>query len=383
VTGRGARHPPASRPAAERARARTRVPGLVPTLALALALAGCATVNPYHDAGRPHHRPDGFNNLHLDNWRADAPSFWKWQWERLRADLAADEPQRIERVAPDLRRLHANRGDITVTWIGHSTVLWQVHGLNILTDPHFGSRASPVPFAGPRRLVPPPTSLASLPRIDVVLLSHNHYDHLDLGTVLALNAQPGGPPLFVVPLGIDLWLQQRGITRVQRMDWWDRLALPAPGGELAVHFVPVQHWSSRTPWDRNATLWGGFVVEATADTQPYRLFFAGDTGYSPDFRTLADRFGGFDFALIPVGCYEPRWFHRDMHADEDDAVRIHLDVKSRLSMGIHWGTFRLCDEPIHAPLERLPAARLRHGVPDDSFVLSRMGETRVLKEARP
>jgi N-acyl-phosphatidylethanolamine-hydrolysing phospholipase D len=383
VTSRRARRPPAPRSAAERAQARTQPRTLALALALALALSGCATVNPYHDASRPHHRPDGFNNLHLDNWRADAPSFWKWQWERLGADRAADDPQRIGRVMPDLARLHANRADVTVTWIAHSTVLWQANGLNILTDPHFGPRASPVPFAGPRRLVPLPTALSSLPRIDVVLLSHNHYDHLDHGTVQALNAQPGGPPLFVVPLGVDLWMLERGITRVQRMDWWDRLALPAPGGELAVHFVPVQHWSSRTPWDRNATLWGGFVVEATAGGQPYRLLFTGDTGYSPDFKTLGERFGGFDFALIPVGCYEPRWFHGSMHVDEEEAVRIHVDVRSRLSMGVHWGTFRLCDEPIHAPLDRLPAARARHGVADDAFVLSRMGETRVLKAARP
>ncbi|MFN7711533.1 MAG: MBL fold metallo-hydrolase, partial [Curvibacter sp.] len=173
-------------------------PAMALGLALGLALAGCATVNPYHDASRPHHRPDGFNNLHLDNWRADAPSFWKWQWERLGADLAADQPERIGRVPLDARRLHANLRDVTVTWIGHSTVLWQVNGLNILTDPHFGPRASPVSFAGPQRKVPLPTTLAELPRIDVVLLSHNHYDHLDQGTVLALNAQRGGPPLFVV-----------------------------------------------------------------------------------------------------------------------------------------------------------------------------------------
>jgi N-acyl-phosphatidylethanolamine-hydrolysing phospholipase D len=356
---------------------------LLRTLALAATLAGCASVNPYHDPARPHHRPDGFNNLHVDNHRADAPSFWRWQWERLRGERAADALHRVRSVPPDLARLHANRGEVTVTWIGHATVLWQIGGLNLLTDPHFGERASPVPFAGPRRLVPLPTTLAALPRIDVVLLSHNHYDHLDRGTVHALAAQPGGPPLFVVPLGVDLWMRAEGIGNVRRMDWWDRIALAGPAGEVVVHFVPVQHWSSRTPWDRHATLWGGFVVEGTAGARPYRMLFAGDTGYSPDFRALGERFGGFDFALIPVGCYEPRWFHAGMHVDEDEAVRIHLDVRSRLSLGIHWGAFRLCDEPVHAPLDGLPRARARHGVPEEAFVLFRQGETRVLEAAVP
>jgi L-ascorbate metabolism protein UlaG (beta-lactamase superfamily) len=352
-------------------------------LVMAFFLAGCSSLNPYYDPSRKHHRPDGFNNLHVDNWRPDAPSFWRWQWERLRANLPPDEPQRIERVAPDMALLRANRRDVTATWIGHATVLWQINGLSILTDPHFGPRASPVDFAGPGRLVPLPVTLAELPRIDVVLLSHNHYDHLDRGTVLALNAQPGGPPLFLVPLGVDLWMRDQGITNVQRMDWWDHRALPGPGGDLVVHFVPVQHWSSRSPWDRHATLWGGFVVEATVGAQRHRLLFVADTGYSPDFKVLGERFDGFDVSLIPVGCYEPRWFMSNTHGNEDEAVRIHLDVKSRLSIGIHWGTFRLCDDPIQAPLDELPNARARYGVPDDEFVLFKLGETRVLKTVRP
>ncbi|MCE2981260.1 MAG: MBL fold metallo-hydrolase [bacterium] len=354
---------------------------LLRTLALAVALSGCASVNPYYDPARQHHRPDGFNNLFVDNRRADAPSFWRWQWERLLGEQAPDELYRVRSVPLDAQLLHGNRGDVTVTWIGHSTVLWQIGGLNILTDPHFGDRASPVTFAGPRRMVPLPTTLSALPRIDVVLLSHNHYDHLDRGTVHALAAQPGGPPLFVVPLGVDLWMRDEGIPNVRRMDWWDRIALPGPAGEVVVHFVPVQHWSSRTPWDRHATLWGGYVVEGAAGQLPYRMLFVGDTGYSPDFRVLGERFGGFDFSLIPVGCYEPRWFHASMHVNEDEAVRIHLDVRSRLSMGIHWGAFRLCDEPVHAPLDELPRARARHGVPDEAFVLFNPGQTRVLAAA--
>jgi L-ascorbate metabolism protein UlaG (beta-lactamase superfamily) len=353
-------------------------------LSLALLAGGCSSTNPYFDSGKPHHRPDGFNNRFLDNGRPDQPSFWRWQWERLWTSQVPDEPERIAVAPPDTAYLHANRQDLTATWLGHSTVLWQVQGLNILTDPHLGQRASPVGFAGPRRQTPVPLPLGGLPRIDMVLISHNHYDHLDRDTVLALNAQAGGPPLFVVPLGVDLWMHEQGITRVQRMDWGDRHHISNSNDrEISVEFVPVQHWSSRTPWDRNATLWGGYVVSTSIQQQPYRLFFAGDTGYSPDFAELGRRFGGFDFSAIPVGCYEPRWFMGTQHANEDDAVRIHLDVKSRLSMGIHWGTFRLCDEPIHAPLDGLPEARARHGVADDAFVLFQLGETRVLKKATP
>lgn len=366
-----------------------RTCGLVYTaFTLAVLATGCSSTNPHFDPAKPHHRPDGFANRFAPDGPPAQGGFWRWQWQRLWATETLDQPERITPANPSLAYLNANRRDITATWIGHSTVLWQVQGLNILTDPHFGPRASPVSFAGPRRLTPLPFTLTDLPRIDVVLISHNHYDHLDRDTVLALNAQAGGPPLFVVPLGVDLWMQDQGITRVQRMDWGDRYALPrptpsTPADAVTVELVPVQHWSSRTPWDRNATLWGGYVVSAHTEGQPYRLFFAGDTGYSPDFVELGQRFGGFDFSAIPVGCYEPRWFMQKQHVNEDDAVRIHLDVKSKFSMGIHWGAFRMCDEPVHAPLDGLPQARTRHGVADDAFVLFQPGETRVLKKAEP
>lgn len=345
----------------------------------ALWLAGCANVNPYYDATKPHHTREGFRNRHLEGPIGPDGGFWRWQWERWWADLPADEPARVPRATPDLAYLQANRRDVSVTWLGHATALWQVGGLNILTDPHFGTRASPVSFAGPERRTPAPVALPDLPRIDLVLISHNHYDHLDRETVLALAAQPGGPPLFIVPLGVDLWMAEQGVTRTRRMDWWDRHELDAPGGPVVVHFVPSQHWSSRTPWDRSATLWGGFVVQARAGGEPVSLYFAGDTGWSPDFDGIGRRFGGFDLALIPVGCYLPRWFMRNQHVNEDEAVRIHLAVKSRLSIGVHWGVFRLCDDPVQAPLDGLPPARARHGVADDAFVLPALGQTRVIR----
>ena len=354
---------------------------LYPLLAVVSLIAACSSVNPYYDASKKHHRPDGFNNNYIDNWRKDQPNFLKWQWDKLTNPMPAQDASRVKVVTPDLAYIKANRRDAAVTWIGHSTALWQLGGLNILTDPHFTERASPVSFAGPERLVALPLQLADLPRIDVVLISHNHYDHLNVRSVQMLNQQPGGPPLFVVPLGVDLWMRAEGIINVQRMDWWDKLPIKTPEGEIEVHFVPAQHWSSRAPWDRNASLWGGFVAHAKVNNAPYSMFFAGDTGYSKDFVDIAAKFGGFDFAQIPVGCYLPRWFMKDQHVNEEEAVQIHLDVKSKFSMGVHWGTFRLCDEPIDAPLDGLPKARKKLGVSDDAFVLFSLGETRVLRGA--
>jgi L-ascorbate metabolism protein UlaG (beta-lactamase superfamily) len=356
-------------------------------LASALLAAGCATRNAHFDASRPHHTPEGFRNNHAQIDPDAGGGFWRWQLERWQADLPADAPQRVPAVRTDLAALRANsgqgQGDVTVTWIGHSSALWQVAGLNILLDPHFSERASPVQFVGPKRHTALPFQLADLPRIDIVLLSHNHYDHLDRDTVLALNAQAGGPPLFVVPLGLEQWLQAEGITRSQALDWWDRHTLQAPGGPVQVSLVPSQHWSSRSVVDRNASLWGGFVVQAQAGGKPVSLYYVGDTGYSPDFAEIGRRFGGFDLSLIPVGCYLPRWFMKSQHASADDAVRIHADVRSRLSVGVHWGSFRLCDDPIDSPLDSLPPARRQHGVADEAFVLLGLGETRVVRRGKP
>lgn len=354
--------------------------GLWSALAAA-ALVGCASSNPAYDPSKPHHLPNGFRNLHASPHGEPDGGFWAWQWQRLRADLPADRPERVPRAAVDLARLQQASADLTFTWLGHSSALWQVNGLRIMTDPHLSERASPVSYAGPKRLNAPPITADQLPRIDVVLISHNHYDHLDLATVQRLAAQPGGSPLFVVPLGVGRWMADQGITRVKEMDWWEQFEVPAAAGAVTVNFVPSHHWSSRTPWDRSATLWGGFVMQAPMGAAPVSLYYTGDTGYAPDFAEIGRRFGGFDFSMIPVGCYEPRWFMRGQHVNEEEAVRIHQDVRSRQSIGVHWGVFRLCDDPIDAPMDGLPAALDRLQVARDAFVLPVLGETRVLRAA--
>jgi L-ascorbate metabolism protein UlaG (beta-lactamase superfamily) len=353
---------------------------LATALALAGVLAGCSAKHPTVDPSKPHHRPEGFVNLAGAAGGKPLSAFLRWQWERLRDGLPKPPAVSVAGdggfpvVRPDLALLSSNaeRGEqVTVTWIGHATLFLQIGGANVLVDPIFSARASPLSFAGPRRRVALPARLDELPRVDLVLISHNHYDHLDAPTVRALQAQPGGPPRFVVPLGIDAWLRAEGVSRVERLDWWDTLQV----GPLEIVLTPAQHWSSRTPFDRNATLWGGFAVKAPGFT----FWYSGDTGYAPLFEEIGRRVGPIDLAAIPVGAYEPRWFMKDQHVNPDEAVRIFREVGAREAIGVHWGTFELTDEPLDAPIDALAAALDAQGVPRDRFMLYRHGETRTLR----
>lgn len=333
--------------------------------------ASCTVKNPYYDATKAHHTPTGFRNNYSHEPKQSA---LKWQWQRLR-DGVPQKPEdgyRFEMVATEVAALD----DPSITWIGHATLLLRVGGMNILTDPHFSERASPVSFAGPARVVPPAVDLAHLPHIDAVLISHNHYDHLDAATVRALAAQAGGPPTFYVGLGLKSWFAELGITQVLELDWWETRDNRA----VSIHFVPVQHWSARTPWDDNRSLWGGFVVEHAS----LRFFFAGDTGYSQDFRDISARFGPFDLAAIPIGAYEPRWFMKAAHVDPQEAVQIHLDLAARHSIAIHWGTFDdLTDESLYEPPKALGDALAACGLGSDDFWVFGHGETRSLDFLRP
>lgn len=360
--------------------------------AAALLLGSCASVNPYYDASRPHHRQNGFQN----NYTAFEPrglrDLVRWRYAAWRDELPQPPRGETPRTTPDLAFIRANATagttmQPTATWIGHATVLVQMGGLNVLTDPIFSERASPLGFVGPKRHQPPGVALAQLPHIDLVLISHNHYDHLDEATVRALNAQFGGPPLFVVPLGVKPWLADIGITNAVELDWWQSHELKTGHGAAEVVMTPVQHWSGRGLTDRMKTLWGGYAVF----TPGFQIFHAGDTGYSKDFADIQQRFaarqdasrgGGFDLALIPVGAYEPRWFMAQQHIDPTEAVRIHADLGAKHSLGIHWGTFELTDESLDAPPPQLAEARRAKGVADESFFVMAIGETRRF-EPRP
>ena len=259
------------------------------------------------------------------------------------------------------------QGRVALTFINHITFLIQFPGLNVLTDPVYSDRASPFRHLGPRRVRDPGLAFADLPPIHVVLVSHNHYDHLDIGTLLRLEATHA--PHFITGLGNRAFLRSFGLRRVDELDWWQSVA----AAEAAVIMTPAQHWSTRGPGSRNRTLWGGFIVRAGAR----QVYFAGDTGYWKHFNDVRARFGRVDLALLPIGAYEPRWFMCDQHMNPDDAVRAHVDLDARVSVGTHFGCFALTEEGIDEPVADLAAARQAHGIAAESFQVLETGESRV------
>jgi N-acyl-phosphatidylethanolamine-hydrolysing phospholipase D len=326
-----------------------------------------------HAASAPaHHTPAGFVNNYPHPPKA---SFWAWQWERWRDGVPKPAPEggwNLPAQQTDPQQLSAAANNPSMTWIGHATVLLRIAGMNVLFDPIFSARASPVSFLGPKRLVPLPINIAELPKIDVVMISHNHYDHLDDESVRQLAALPSGSPHFLVPLGMKTWFAERGITRVSEADWWQQF----DEGTLQITFVPVQHWSRRSLADANQSLWGGWVVQG----EGLRVIHTGDTGYSKDFRDIGERFGGFHMAFIPIGAYAPRWFMQVMHVDVPEAVQVRADLRAARAIGIHWGTFEaLTDEPPDEPPLLLARRRAELGLKVDEFDVMKIGETRPLR----
>ena len=256
-----------------------------------------------------------------------------------------------------------------ITWLGHSSFLIQYRGVNILTDPILSDRASPVFFAGPARLVAKPISLSELPTIDFVLISHNHYDHLDQFTIEYL----GNVPEYLVPLRLKTWFEDIGIDgdRVHEFDWWDERTL------AGIRFIatPAQHWSGRGPGDRYATLWASWRIEFG----DFSTWFAGDTGYNEvQFKQVYQRYGAVDVALIPIGSYAPRWFMQATHVNPAEAIWIHNDLKAGLSIGMHWGTFQLSAEPFFEPEQKLNALVAAGALDQGQFITLKIGETRAL-----
>lgn len=283
----------------------------------------------------------------------------RWRWHAHPARWPAHVP-----VTP--ARPEARVAGLRVTAVGHSTLLIQAAGLNILTDPVWSDRASPVSFAGPRRVTAPGIAFEHLPPIDAVLISHCHYDHLDGPTLRRLHAAHA--PLFAMPLGNDTivrgWVPD---ARIAVGDWGDRLDL---GSGAASTLTRANHWSARTGRDRRMALWAGHYLSTPAGS----IWFAGDTGYGTIFPAIREAYGPPDIALIPIGAYDPRWFMAAQHCDPEEAVRIFAEVGARRALGIHWGTFRLTDEPREEPAERLAAAVRAAGIAPDRFVAAIPGQ---------
>ena len=240
------------------------------------------------------------------------------------------------------------RGEMRVTFVNHATCLVQVDGLNFLTDPVWSDRVSPVGFAGPKRFAPPGIRLEDLPPIDWILLSHNHYDHLDEATLAHLLRER--PARVATGLGNGVTLAGIGYRNVVECDWWESIE-PAPG--LRITFVPAQHFSGRGLFDRDKTLWGGFVVETAKGGS---FYFAGDTGWGPHFSEIARRFPGIRLALLPIGAFRPEWFMSPVHIGPDEAVEAHDLLGARTSLVIHYGTFALGSDGMTEPVERLERA---------------------------
>ncbi len=268
-------------------------------------------------------------------------------------------PACVPDVQPSIPPRRVDGDKLRATLVNHSTLLLQHSGSNILTDPIWSQRASPVPWAGPRRKRESGVRFDDLPRIDTVLLSHNHYDHLDLATLRRLAAR--GQSLFIVPLGLSQFLVSNGVRPVQELDWGESRDVPG----ARIHAVPAMHFSARGLFDRNRTLWCGFMIESSGGL----VYFAGDTGFGSHFSQIHDRFGAPRLALLPIGAYQPRWFMSAIHMDPADAIRAHGILGARTSIGIHQGTFQLGDEGLDTPGQELASS----GQPD-SFLLLANGE---------
>ncbi len=391
----------------------------------------------------------------------------RWRWQQLTSHPPARWPESVALTRQPELPANIAPGQVAVTFIGHATFLLQfpeptrkvptpnetskqavgrsgdtlvavsepratglsplreIPGFTVLTDPVFARCAGPWGRFGPPRVRPPGIAEKNLPHIDIVLLSHNHYDHLDLAALRRLARTHR--PLIVTPLGLGAWLEARGVPGTVELDWWqshlvnsDRETGPAlfsdagdappparlpdrgegtaapdasrrPSPFTGMHrktvthsfeiiCTPAQHWSSRHPWDRCRTLWGGFLLK----TPHGSVYFCGDSGWAPKhFAAIREKLGAPDLALLPIGAYEPRWFMEPVHMNPDEAVRAHLALGARRSVGMHFGTFQLTDEAIDAPLHALAAARELHGVATEDFTTFDFGETRLcVMEAR-
>lgn len=346
--------------------------------------------NRYFNPSKPHHRPDGFQNNYLSFRGKRLTELLRWRWQAWREGHPRPLQAPLPVVAPDLAFIHRNAQagehmQPAMTWIGHITVLAQFGGLNWLTDPVFSERCSPMQWMGPKRHTPPGLTLGQLPRIDVVLLSHNHYDHMDEASLVALGKQAGGPPLFIMPLGHRSWFARRGIHHVVELDWWDTHVLPATdrSPRMPVTLTPAQHWSARTATDAMRSLWGGFAVLSP----DCHFFFAGDTAYSKDFKDIREHFaphqtlphgGGFDMALLPIGAYEPRWFMKDQHVNPAESVQIFHDLGCKRALAVHWGTFQLTDEALDEPPRELARVLRSRQMQAEDFAVLAVGETRLV-----
>ncbi len=313
----------------------------------------------------PHHGENGFINTDPDFAEAGFTEMAPWIINKLPEVFSSGEKVEIPREYNDGSFLKENK-PYTATWIGHSTVLIQMEGQTILTDPVWSNRVGPFKWAGTARVSEPGFSLEKLPPIDIILISHNHYDHLDEFSVEEIvNRNPNVK--FFVPLRVRDWFEERGIRNVEELDWWEGTTV----NDLKIVCTPAQHFSGRWINDRNQSLWCSWTILGKK-----KLFFAGDSGYCSHFKNIGKRFGPFDLTLIPIGAYEPRKLMRPVHMNPEEAVQTSIDVRGKKMLGIHWGTFVLTDEPMDDPPKKLSEVVTLHQLSKDDFWALKLGETR-------
>ena len=337
---------------------------------LALSACGAAQQLP----GQPyHHTSEGFRNPggspERNSWIVRLP----WVVGRLLGIFGgAEAAPPLDHVLPHdqvLAQLKATKGRNTVTWVGHMTALLRLDGKTVLTDPWFTDYASPIRPLGIKRYVPPALGLDELPPIDFVVISHSHFDHLDLPSIEGLARRER--ITAIVPLGLGHYFRERGYGRVMELDWEERVEVDG----MTFMALPVVHWSKRSLFATNDTLWTGFAIESPGGA---RLYFGGDAEYGPIYATLAERYGGFDLALLSIGAFLPRTVMDGAHCVPEDCLRIGVDLKAHTQLGLHWGTAQMGDDRPAEAVGRFTAAGQAAGLAEDRVWIMKIGETRVL-----
>ncbi|MCC5813546.1 MAG: MBL fold metallo-hydrolase [Leptospira sp.] len=299
----------------------------------------------HYNPDKPHHTKSGFRNTDPNLTKHGLGSLIRWSSTRWMNDTSIDpNDYKIEATVTDGKKIREFTGKWSVTWIGHATTLVQMDGFNILTDPIWSERCSPVSWAGPKRYTQPGIKLEDLPPIDAIVVSHNHYDHMDLDTLRILQEKHSA--MIFVGLGNREKLESEGLANVQEMDWWDSFSLIKLGKSMEITFTPTQHFSARGLHDRDRTLWGSFLLSSTKA----KVYFAGDTGYFDGFKEIGEKWKGIDLAILPIGAYEPRWFMSPVHTSPEQSVQAFADLGAEFMLPMHYNTFVLSDEALDEPL---------------------------------
>ena len=325
---------------------------------------------------KSHHTKNRFTNLPGGPPRAGKLHEWlRFFWDRIRDKPPKKLPE--NHVIPEeeaLEKFQETKHQNTLTWLGHACFFIRHNGLNIITDPYLTKRASPFSFMGPKRFVEPGIALENLPQIDIMLISHNHYDHVDTRTLSQL---PNKKSIHVViPLKLTPLFKKMGYSNIHEMDWEERIELNGIKEDkprVAITCLPAIHFSSRGLFDRNKTLWCGYQFFING----HNIYFAGDTAYGPIFKDIIAHYGPYDLALIPIGAYEPRSLMHAAHVDPEEAVQVGLDISAKVLVPMHWGTVKLTDEPVEEPIIRFEKAAKANNFSDEALWLLKIGETRI------